>query len=99
MSYLDTNTGTTSCLAPSCFAQPLRGIERRRDDRHIAGAAADVAAKEFAQRRFIRIDRAAQIPVERHQDAGRAEPALQRVMAAEGFLQHREPPGLRREAL
>ena len=41
----------------------------------------------------------AQIPVERHQDAGGAEAALQRVMAAERLLQHREPAGLRREPL
>ena len=35
--------------------------------------------------------------VERHQDAGRAEAALQRVMAAERRLQNRQPAGLRRQ--
>ena len=37
------------------LAQPFRGIERRRDDRHIAGAAADVAAQKFAQLRLARV--------------------------------------------
>ena len=41
----------------SSIAQPFRGIERGRDDRHVAGAAADVAAEEFAQRRFARVGR------------------------------------------
>ena len=40
----------------------------------------------------------AQIGVERHQDAGGAEAALQRVMAAERMLQHREPARFGREA-
>ena len=39
------------------LAQLLGGIERRRDDRHVAGAAAQMSAEEFAQLRFGR-DRA-----------------------------------------
>src|SRR5207244_5571072 len=42
---------------------------------------------------------AAQIPVDRHENARRAEAALQRVIATEGLLQHRKPAGLGREPL
>src|SRR5262249_20795617 len=40
-----------------------------------------------------------EVSVERHQDAGRAEAALQGVVAAEGGLQDREPTRLRSEVL
>ena len=80
-------------------AQSFRGIEGGRDDRHIAGAAAKMPTEELAQLGFGWIGRDAQVPVERHQDAGGAEAALQRVMAAERLLQHREASGLRRESL
>src|SRR6185436_20269906 len=83
----------------SSIAQSLCGIERGRDDRHIAGAAADVATEKLAQVLLGRVGDLAKIPVERHQDAGGAEAALQRVMAAERFLQHREAAGFGREAL
>ena len=43
-----------SSVPRSSIAQPFRGIERGRDDRHIAGAAADVAAQKFAQLGFDR---------------------------------------------
>src|SRR5262245_29680068 len=80
------------------FAQLLRGVERRGDDRHVAGTAAQMSAEELAHLRFGRRWFVAQITVERHQDAGSAEPALQRVAAPERILQHREAAGLRREA-
>src|SRR3954447_9570472 len=83
----------------SNIPKPLRGIERRRHDRHIAAAATDVARQKFAQRLLAGIGHLAQIPVERHQNAGRAEPALQRVVAAEGFLQYGEASRLRRKTL
>ena len=35
-------------------------IERRRDDRRVAGAAAEMAAEQFADRRFARIGVVAQ---------------------------------------
>src|SRR3954451_357314 len=95
----DANTGTISCLAPFGFAQALRGIERRRDDRHIASTAADVPAEEFAQLGFARVRLVPHIPVESNQDARGAEAALQRVMTTECCLQNREPTGLRRKAL
>src|SRR3954466_5484321 len=75
--------------------QLLRGIERRRDDRYITGAAAQVAAEKAADIRLVRRRMLAQGAIERHQDAGRAEPALQRVMAAECLLLPRQPAGLR----
>ena len=79
------------------FPQPLGGVERRRHDRHVAGAAAQMPAEIVAQLRLVGVGMVAQIKVERHQDAGGAKAALQRVVAAEGFLQDRQPARLRRQ--
>src|SRR5437870_140833 len=53
----------------------------------------------FAQLQLRRIRMLPQVSVERHQDAGRAEAALQGVVAAETFLKDGEPTWLRRETL
>src|SRR3984893_16679934 len=79
------------------LAQALRRVERRRHDRHVAGAAAQMPGEERADVGFTRVRVVAQIIVERHQDAGRAEAALQGVMPAEGLLQQRASPRLWRK--
>src|ERR1700682_1767051 len=70
--------------------QFLRGIERGRDDRHVAGTAAKMAAEKFADVAFARIRCAREIMIERNENAGGAEAALQCVVAAERLLQDRE---------
>src|SRR5476651_227140 len=81
------------------LAQFLRGIECRRDNRHVAGAAAEMAAEKFADLAFVRIRGAREIMIERDENAGGAEAALQRVVAAERLLQDRETVGRRGQAL
>src|SRR5258707_2289883 len=81
------------------LAQPLRGVERRRNDRHIAGAAAQVTAEKLPHVAFSRIGTRAQIPVERHQNSGGAKAALQRVMAPERLLQHGQPARAKLQSL
>ena len=58
-----------------------------------------MAADNLAQFQFGRLGALGQKRVERHQDARRAEAALQRVMAPEGVLQGRKPLGRRRQPL
>src|SRR3984893_544571 len=83
----------------SGLTQFFRGLERGRDDRHVAGAAAEVAAEKFADVAFARIGSPREIMIERNEDAGGTEAALQRVMAAERLLQDRETIGRRRQTL
>src|SRR5262249_23224213 len=91
----ESNTGTTSLLVS--FTQALRRVQCSRDNRQVAGAAADMAAQKFAQLGFARFWLLTQIPVERHQDPGGAEAALQGVMTPECLLKNREAAGLRRK--
>src|ERR1700742_2311155 len=77
--------------------QSFGGIHGRGHDGDIAGTAAQMAAEEFAHLVLGRVRLTPEIAVERHQDAGGTEAALQGVMAAEGFLQHGETAGLRRQ--
>ena len=58
-----------------------------------------MAAQERAHRGLVRVGMGPQEPVERHQDPGRAEAALQGVVTAERLLEHRKPAGLRRQSL
>src|ERR1700730_10058949 len=81
------------------LTQSFRGVECRRDDRHVAGAAAEVAAEKFADIALARIWRPREIMIERNKDAGGAQAALQGVMAAERLLQNREAIGRRRQTL
>src|SRR5260370_20652547 len=68
---------------------PLRG-ERRRHDRDIAGAAAEMAGERLANLLLGCFRAVAQQGAERDQDARRAESALQRVMLAKTLLHGRE---------
>src|SRR5882672_5726555 len=70
-------TLATKLRPRSSIAQPFRGIERGRDDRHIAGAATQMSTEEITEFRLGRIRCPAQIPVEGHQNARSAEAALQ----------------------
>src|SRR5205807_1031219 len=72
------------------FPQLPSSIERRRDDLTITGAPTQMPGKEFPQLRFLRVWIATEIPIERHQDARGAKPALQGVVASKGLLQHRQ---------
>src|ERR1700730_5697263 len=81
------------------LTQSFRGVECRRDDRHVAGAAAEVAAEKFADIALARIWRPREIMIERNKDAGGAEAALQGVMAEECLLQNREAILRRRQTL
>src|SRR5665213_272565 len=74
------------------------GLDRRANDRRIARASAQMSAQQIANALLIRSLVLAQEAVERHQDAGGAEAALQRVMALERRLQDAEAAGRRREA-
>src|SRR6476646_10496432 len=82
-----------------CFAQPRCRIKRSGDNGNVAGAAAEMAAKKIAQRRFVGRGVVAQITVERHHDAGSAEAALQCVMAAERLLENGEAARFRGKVL
>src|SRR5450756_2994271 len=77
----------------------LGGVKRCGQDRYVAGTAAKMTAKKFAQLRLRGLRMRAQIGIERHQDAGGAEAALQRVMSAECLLQHGETARFGRERL
>ena len=57
-----------------------------------------MAAEIFAQLSLGGFGVVAQVDIERHQDAGGAEAALQGVMATERLLQHRQTALLRRQA-
>src|ERR1039458_2723204 len=75
----------------------LGGVKRCGEDRYVTGTAAKMTAKKFAQLRLRGLRMRAQIGIERHQDAGGAEAALQRVMSAECLLQHGETARFGRE--
>ena len=68
-------------------ARGRRRVERRLHDVLVAGAAAEVAGERLADLGLRRRRVVAQVRGQRHQDAGRAEAALQRVARAEGLLQ------------
>ena len=77
-------------MAVSCSVRWLRrsdGFQQRRHDAGIAGTAADMAAQHLAQLLLGRLRIAREIVGERHQDAGRAEAALQGVIVLERLLQ------------
>src|SRR6202140_5368886 len=77
--------------------QFLCGFHRRAHDRRIARAAAQMPAEQVANVFVIRLLVPAQEAVERHQDAGGAEAALQRMIALQRRLQNAEPVCRRRE--
>src|SRR4051795_4351113 len=74
-------------------------FQRGLDDWRVAGAAAEMAADDLRDLTARRARPEGEIGVERHQDAGSAEAALQGVMAAKGRLKDPEPAGLRRQSL
>src|ERR1700722_3468717 len=76
-----------------------RGLQRRPHDRRIARAAAKMPAEEIANRGLVRPRVIAQEAIQRHQDAGGAKAALQRVIALERRLQNAEARGRRRKPL
>ncbi len=67
--------------------QQFRGVERGADDRGVAGAPTQMAAQEIAYLIFGGLRLFTKVMIERHQDSGGAEAALQRVMALESVLQ------------
>ena len=79
--------------------QSFGRVESGGNDRDIAGTAAEMATEKFAQVRLVGRRIVAQVPVERHENARRAEPALQGVMSTERVLQDGQTPRLRFEAL
>src|SRR5262245_17448191 len=85
-------TRAPNCRAPmsALLAQPAGGVERRRHDAGVAGAAAQVAGQRLAHVGLARIAVVAQELGERHQHAGRAEAALQAVIVLERLLQRVE---------
>src|SRR4051812_5136691 len=70
----------SSSTDPDSFLQ-------RRHDAGVSRTAADVSAQHLAQLLFGRFRIAREKIAERHQDSGRAEAALQRVMVLERLLQ------------
>ena len=76
-----------------------RGIERGEHDVLVARAAAEVPRQRLADVRLGRLGVLAQIRVERHEDAGRAESALQRVAGPEGLLQRVQARAIARQSL
>ena len=68
------------------LSHALRGIERRRDDRLVAGAPAEVAGECLAHLCLVRVGMLAQELGERHEDPRCAETALQAVMVLERLL-------------
>src|SRR5271170_2402559 len=75
-----------------------RRLQRRAHDRRVARAAAKMPAEEIANRRLVRPRMITQKTIQRHQNAGRAEAALQRMIALERRLQNAEAARRRREA-
>src|SRR5262249_12998656 len=88
----------SSMLFFSRITQPRSRVERSRDDRHVAGAAAEMPGKERADVGFVRVRIAAQISAERQEVAGGTDAARAPMMPAERLLQRRRPPGPGREA-
>src|SRR5215210_4883381 len=81
------------------FSQSFGGVERRGDDGHITGAAAEMARQELAQLGLLHVRMMPQKIVERHQDSRGAKAALQRVVAPERLLQDGQTPRLGRQSL
>src|SRR3954454_4387362 len=73
------------------LAQHSSCLESGRDDGGIAGAPAEMAADNLLQVLLGRVGRRREIGVEGHEDSGGADPALQRMVPAEGSLEGREP--------
>ena len=65
-----------------CLPELFCGIGGGRENWNVAGAAAQMTAEKFAKLFLARIGLAAKITVKRHQNAGGAEAALQRVSVA-----------------
>src|SRR2546430_3289635 len=76
---------------PGCRRQFRGGFECGADDGRVAGATAKMSAEQIADLRLAGPWIGAQENIQRHQDAGGAEAALQRVMATERSLQRRQP--------
>src|SRR5215467_10514781 len=72
------------------FPDRACGVDDRRHDRVIAGAAADVAGQHVAHFYFRWVRVTAEKVGGRHQDAGGAEAALHGVMPPEGPLEDAE---------
>src|SRR6516164_4085246 len=65
-------------------------FQRRAHDRRVARAATQMPGQEMANGSFVCQRMFSQEAVERHQDAGRAEATLERVIALERGLQNPE---------
>src|SRR4051812_43200703 len=75
-----------SFIAFSSSTDPDSFLQRRHDA-GVSRTPADVSAQHLAQLLFGRFRIAREEIAERHENAGRAEPALQRVMVLERLLQ------------
>src|SRR5215472_12475472 len=82
--------GFASLSPPFDCLLPPRGPLERGDDAGIAGAAAQMPAKHIADLGLGSVRSAGQIIGERHQNARRAEAALQSVVVAKRLLQRIE---------
>src|SRR4051794_38844361 len=86
-------TGRSSAMA-MCSLLVLGGPADRRDDVLVAGAAADAAGDRRADPLLGRVRVLVQQPPPRHQHAGGAEAALERVLLVEALLHGVEPAAL-----
>src|SRR6266545_8356370 len=75
-------------------AARLGGGTNCRDDRLVAGAAAEVADERAAD--LVLVAQAVEAGLDRHQDPRRAEAALERVVLVEGSLERAELEALDR---
>src|SRR3954467_14609504 len=72
------------------FVTMVCGFENGRNDAGIAGTATEMTAEHLDHFSFGRIGIALKEIRERHENAGSAESALQRMVVLEGLLQHAE---------
>src|SRR3954470_12997870 len=72
------------------FVTMVCGFENGRNDAGIAGAATEMTAEHLDHFSFGRIGVALKEIGERHENAGRAESALQRMVVLQALLQHVE---------
>src|SRR3954466_11296985 len=78
---------------------PASDVEHRLDDPLVARAAAQVAGERLAHLALARIGPRAQQRLGGHEEARRAEPALQRMALVEGLLERMQLLRVARQAL
>src|SRR6187549_383643 len=96
-------TLATKLVARSSMDRTLpqhgRCFHRSRDDRGVPGTSTEMTADDFFHFLGRGVRPSGEEGIERHQDPGGAEAALQRVMTTERRLQHGKPVRCGRETL